>query len=140
MIDSFQGNYRFLSNFWPARVELGDVYYPTVEHDYQAAKTNDLSIRAAIRKNPNPANAKKLGRRLTIREDWDLFKIPVMRDLLAQKFAPQSDLAAALLATGEEMLVEGTTWGDTFWGICKGVGENQLGRLLMEQRDWLRSI
>jgi predicted NAD-dependent protein-ADP-ribosyltransferase YbiA (DUF1768 family) len=65
-------------------------------------------------------------------------KVDVMRDLIAQKFAVGSELADRLLATGDQELVEGNTWGDTFWGVCDGVGENWLGRLLMERRAALR--
>ena len=62
----------------------------------------------------------------------------VMRGLLARKFAPGTELAARLLATGDAQLVEGNTWGDRFWGVCRGQGRNQLGQLLMERRDQLR--
>jgi hypothetical protein len=61
-----------------------------------------------------------------------------MRELLARKFAPGSELAARLLTTGDAPLVEGTTWGGRFRGVCRGEGQNWLGRLLMEQRDRLR--
>ena len=47
-------------------------------------------------------------------------------------------LADWLLETGDEELVEGNTWSDTTWGVCNGVGENKLGRLLMIVRDMIK--
>jgi ribA/ribD-fused uncharacterized protein len=138
MIDRFDGTFRFLSNFWPARVFLDGEEYPTIEHAYQAAKTLDLEERPLVRLAATPGRAKRLGQRLTLREDWEAVKLVVMLDLLRQKFARHS-LTVALLATGEMELVEGNAWGDTFWGVDthKG-GANHLGRLLMQVRAELR--
>lgn len=134
-ITSFEdGPYRFLSNFWPSEVELDCVHYPTVEHAYQAAKTFDPYHREIVRGFLNPAHAKRAGRRFKCRPDWADVKVQVMRVLLRQKFGPRRALAAKLEATGDAELIEGNGWGDTFWGVCDGEGENHLGRLLMEIR------
>ena len=134
MINSFQGDYRFLSNFWPVRVQLDGATYTTVEHAYQAAKTLDDRERNTVRRALTPGEAKRAGRRVTKRADWEQVKIEVMRVLLQQKF--RSDyLHDKLQATRGHELVEGNTWGDTFWGVCRGVGENHLGKLLMQIRD-----
>lgn len=69
--------------------------------------------------------------------DWDGRKVAIMRGLLREKFAPGSELAARLLATHPRALVEGNDWGDRFWGVCRGQGENWLGRLLEQVRDEL---
>jgi ribA/ribD-fused uncharacterized protein len=138
VIDSFRGEYRWLSTNWPAQVELGGMRFPSVEHAYQAAKTTDARQRAQFLTG-SPGDAKRLGRRVTMRPDWEVVKVDVMRDLLRQKFARGSELAAKLIATGAQPLVEGNTWGDTFWGVCRGKGENNLGRLLMQVRDEVRS-
>ena len=132
-IESFQGKHRFLSNFWPARVKLDDVEYPTVENAYQAAKTLSgrhvfLSCRAG--------DAKRLGRGVTLRPDWEAVKVETMRGLLRQKFAAEP-LRSMLIETGDARLVEGNTWGDRFWGVCGGAGQNMLGHLLMSVRDEL---
>lgn len=138
-ITSFSGRYRWLSNFWPAPVLLfGSELYPTVEHAFQAAKTLDRAERDAIRTAPTPGTAKYLGRRCTLRADWESVKLSAMRHLLMQKFA-HPELHALLMSTGDAMLVEGNTWGDRFWGVCKGVGENHLGLMLMEIRASRRS-
>lgn len=137
MIVEFQGEHRWLSNFWPAPVLMDGTSYPSVEHAYQAAKTLDFAERRRIRECATPGEAKRAGRRVTVRSDWERAKVPIMRDLLRAKFV-HSDLRRCLLATGTEQLVEGNRWGDTFWGVCRDVGQNWLGRLLMEIREELR--
>lgn len=138
-IERFEGEHAFLSNFWPSRVKLdGMLYYPTVEHAYQAAKTENAAERRDVRMAFTPAQAKKLGQRVTLREHWnDGLKLEIMLDLLRQKFSFGSDLAGKLLNTGDEELIEGNTWRDTYWGVCQGVGENHLGKLLMKVRQEL---
>jgi ribA/ribD-fused uncharacterized protein len=133
-ITAFQGAHRFLSNFWPAPVVYDGSEYPSVEHAYQAAKTLDPAWREKIWTAIQPGAAKRLGKQVPMRADWEQVKVDVMRDLVFQKFAPGTALAAQLLATGDAMLIEGNTWGDRFWGVCGGSGENHLGRLLMEVR------
>jgi len=143
-IRGFRGPYRFLSNFWPVSVTFGGVTYPSVEYAFVAAKTLDPAGRAAVLKCATPGDAKRLGRSLTLRAGWDArpglepLKVEVMRALLAVKFWPGTPLARQLLATGTAPLIEENTWGDTFWGVCNGRGENTLGRLLMEQRTHLQ--
>lgn len=138
MITEFQGEYRFLSNFWPAVVELDGFKYPTVEHAYQAAKTLDVDVREAIRSAATPGVAKRAGQSAEVRTDWESVKIEVMYALLKQKFQ-RPDLRKKLLNTRDYMLIEGNTWGDRFWGVCKGTGENNLGKLLMQVRRELNS-
>ena len=138
-ITKFNGVYRFLSNFYPAEVLMRnyppyDPYvYPTVEHAYQAAKTLDLEERSLIYNCANAAGAKKLGRKLVLRNDWEQIKL----DLLLQKFS-KVDSKNKLLATGNTQLIEENDWKDTFWGVCKGIGDNHLGKLLMEIRGEIR--
>ena len=132
-ITSFHGEHRFLSNFWPAPVVLDGVTYPTVEHAYVAAKTTDLERRAEIAQVERPGEVKRIGRKLKLRDDWEAVKLSVMADLVRQKFA-HPELRRMLLDTGDANLVEGNTWGDTFWGVCRGQGKNHLGRILMEVR------
>ena len=65
IIDSFTGQYRFLSNFSPAQIRMRGMLYPTVEHAYQAAKTTDERERRVVRTAPTPAGAKRAGKRVT---------------------------------------------------------------------------
>lgn len=134
-INSFAGEYRFLSNFYPASVMFEGIIYPSVEHAYQAAKTLDLSQRDQIW-SMTAAKAKRFGRKVTLRPDWDEVKIDIMKELLVDKFQ-HPHLRDWLRATGTEELTEGNWWGDTFWGVCQGKGENMLGKLLMEVRQEL---
>lgn len=137
IINSFSGEYRFLSNFYPCSVELDGDVYTSVEHAYQAAKTFDIEERTVLR-TTGPANiVKKLGKRVTMRPDWDTVKVCVMANLVWQKFTNNTDLQAKLLSTGNKELVEGNWWHDTFWGVCNGVGENNLGKILMAVRNKL---
>lgn len=134
-ITRFVGQYRFLSNFYPAQVKLGDITFPTTEHAYQAAKTIDRKEREFIARLNSPGLAKSAGRNLKLRFDWEDIKIEVMRELLKQKFAKGTDLAFLLSQTGNAYLVEGNAWGDTFWGVFHGHGKNNLGLLLMQIRE-----
>ncbi len=134
MINSFNGEYKFLSNFYDSWViGVDGSNYPTVEHAYQAAKTSDLLSIHEIRHARTPAEAKRLGRLAPLKSDWEEIKIKVMGFLLMQKFQ-DGILQDQLIETGNQNLIEGNTWGDTFWGVCNGVGENHLGRLLMKVR------
>ena len=134
-ITSFQGEYRWLSNFWPAPVEYDGLIYPTVENAYQAAKT-DPDLRLPFVNCP-PEQAKRLGRKVPIRHGWENAKVNVMSTLLRKKFK-DGELASRLLRTEGDEIIEGNGWGDTFWGICQGKGENNLGKLLMKIRGELK--
>lgn len=136
-IDSFSGDFRWLSNFAEAPVMLDGWEYPTTEHAYQAAKTVDFNEREAVLACETPGRAKRMGRKITMRPDWDEVKEAVMLDLTRQKYT-LPEYRERLLATGNREIVEGNTWGDTFWGVCKGVGKNKLGRILMQVRDEIR--
>lgn len=138
-IESFSGNYRFLSNFFrpTANVILDGVEYSSVEHAYQAAKTTNTDDRKQFQFG-TPSEAKRMGRGLSLRSDWETVKESVMLDLLRQKFIG-TDLEVSLRATGDAELVEGNYWQDTYWGVCDGVGQNRLGVLLMQVRDELKA-
>ena len=141
MISSFQGPHRFLSNFWPSPVVYGGAEYATVEHAYQAAKTLVPAEREIVRTAPTAASAKRRGRGLRLRHDWEAVKLRVMEECVRLKFA-DPELRAMLLATGDEELVEGNAWGDDFWGCVQRGGTwrggNHLGKILMRVRGELR--
>lgn len=141
MIREFQGEFRFLSNFWPARVHLDGIVYRSVEHAYQAAKTQDEQLRAKIR-NMSPGQAKRFARGFAARPDWSVLKLSVMLSLVREKFACDLVLRAKLLETYRKKLQEGNLWHDRFWGIClcpqHGDGQNHLGRILEQVRAELQ--
>lgn len=145
-IVAFQGEHRYLSNFYSVRLQYEGCSYPSVEHAFQAAKSGDIKVRRAIAAAPSAALAKQMGRALVLRSGWEQpigGRVDVMRELLWLKFGGWIDLGERLLATDEAPLVEGTYWHDLYWGTCsclmhKGSGENMLGKLLVETRDRLR--
>ena len=139
-IRGFDGPYRFLSNFWACIVHMDGKDYRSLEHAYQAAKTLDEEERAWIRASSYAGIAKRKGRRVTIREDWDRIKRPIMFELVMDKFTRDESLKTKLLETGNALLVEDNTWGDTYWGKCNGEGKNHLGKILMRVRRELRQI
>lgn len=132
-ITSFSGKYEFLSNFYYSPVTYEGITYPTVEHAFQAAKTFDVTERRRISEMKTPGMAKRAGRRVLLRKDWEAVKFDIMKTLVTQKFEDEK-LKQLLLDTGDEELVEGNTWHDTCWGVCNGVGQNNLGKILMSVR------
>lgn len=136
-IDNFSGEYSFLSNFYYSPITYGHLTYPTSEHAFQAAKTEDKADELKIQKASTPGQAKKLGRKVTLIEDWERDKRRIMKSVLRRKFK-NLELSIRLKQTGDAELIEGNTWGDTYWGVCKGKGKNHLGKLLMDVRAELR--
>lgn len=137
MINQFRGDHAFLSNFYPSPLRYKGEPFLNSEAAYQAQK----AVHAKDRKdfyNLSGRDAKRLGRDVEMRDDWEKVKIQFMREILREKFTQSEELKAKLLATGDEPLEEGNTWGDMFWGKVNGVGGNWLGRLLMELRGNLK--
>lgn len=132
-VERFVGEYSFLSNFYLWPIDYEDAIYDSVENAYQAAKVLDVSERRKF-EHCKPADAKKMGRGVTLRPDWETLRLMVMEELLRKKFSDHS-MRRKLLATGEMELIEGNWWRDSFWGQYQGVGENHLGKLLMKIRE-----
>lgn len=135
-INDFAGEYKFLSNFYLYPVEWEGICYPASENAFQATKTLDEETRKTF-VSITPAKAKQKGRQLQLRDDWDAIKDDIMYQILVKKFSDPM-MAHRLLATAPAPLVEGNWWGDEYWGRCNGVGQNKLGRILMEIRDKLK--
>lgn len=137
-INGFRGEYSFLSNFYETPVSYLGVTYRNSEAAFQAQKEADPAARAEWA-GLGPAEAKRKGRRVTLRPDWDSVKDGVMEDVVRAKFLGSPDLAGKLLATGTAELVEENTWHDTYWGVdaATGKGRNQLGKTLMKIRTEL---
>ena len=140
MICSFRDEDFFLSNFYPVEIKLDGIVYPNAEAAFQAQKTLDVEERRKFSMLKNPVQAKRLGRKVKLRDDWEEVKLDIMTEIVSQKFLQHPHLIEMLLQTGDEKLVEGNKWGDRFWGVCKGKGENHLGKILMKIRDAYKSI
>ena len=137
MINRFAGKHSFLSNFYSCKICIDGITYPSAEHAFQAMKCLDREERVRISFLNTPQEAKKAGRRVDLRSDWEDVKVDIMKSIVQSKFS-DPELLNKLLDTGIEEIVEGNTWGDTFWGVYKGQGENMLGKILMEVRDEAR--
>lgn len=137
-ITRFDGHFKFLSNFYRADIFWHNLVASTAEHAFQAEKTEDSEWRKRILFAPTPALAKKLGKQAPRVPNWERIKLDVMKEVLQAKFSSPV-MRELLLSTKNSMLVEGNSWGDTFWGQCPvGTGENWLGKLLMQIREELR--
>ena len=139
-IDRFQGETRWLSNFEYALIVYEGISYPTNEHAFQATKTLDFDKRREIAKLSTPRDAKRAGRLLELRPDWEEVKLGIMFDINSRKFWFHEHLKEKLLLTGDAELIEGNSWGDTFWGVCNGIGRNELGKILMKIRSRMRAL
>ena len=137
-INSFTGEYRFLSNFWKCTIVYEGITYVSTEHAYQSAKTLDYHTRVTIAMLPTPSMAKRTGRAMLLRDDWLDVKETVMYELVRLKFFSDIGLAGLLLETGDAEIVGGNTWGDKFWGVYDGGGDNRLGNILARVRGELK--
>ena len=141
-ISRFVGQWSYLSNFCPCSVPLDGAWYPTVENAYQAAKTTDLLQREKFQ-HVRPGHAKRQGRKLALRPDWEAIKEHIMLELLQAKFGNEP-FRSMLRRTGNRPIQEGNNWHDLYWGVCDGscrhgphesTGKNRLGVLLMQIRE-----
>ena|ERR1035437_8914639 len=156
-VKGFFGPYRFLSNFWLAKVFLDDVEYSSVELAYQSAKWKPehreyfqtCSELEAIKYNvkeiiySTPESNVPIRANGTIEQnEWRANRLGIMTDLVTQKFDPKlnHENYKLLLDTGQMQLEEMNWWNDLYWGTNKeGEGKNNLGKLLMKVRDSLKS-
>lgn len=142
----FRGDYDFLSNFHPCELTVSDLPWPTAEHLFQACKTFDFTHQEHVRLAPTPGEAKKRGRAVAIRWDWEQVKDQTMKGIVTIKFPrdPANTMTMQLLTTGRRKLIEGNWWHDQYWGDCycdrpgrpncRTPGRNRLGVLLMRRR------
>jgi len=140
MINEFRSEFKWLSNFWLSPVVFDGLIFPSTENAFQAAKSFNRHTRKGFCL-ISPKEAKKLGRVIQLRGDWDDVKLDIMLEVNQNKFVKGGYLAEKLIATGNQQLIEGNTWGDIYWGvnIKTGVGANNLGRILMRIRKGLQN-
>ncbi len=126
----FRGEYYFLSNMYECPITYNGLTYKCVESAFQAQK--DLS-RSKDFINLNGFEAKRLGRKIHLRSDWEYVKLSIMKSLLQIKF---SDIVLLnKLKSINEPIIEENTWHDTYWGMCNRIGYNHLGILLEEIKN-----
>lgn len=136
MIMQFRGRYYFLSNFYPHKFVYDNVEYYNSEAAFQAQKCINEEDKLVLSNMESPGEAKKYGKTVALREGWEYVKNDIMYSVLMAKFSSDEELKRKLLCTGEEELVEGNTWGDSYWGydLEKNEGKNILGKILMQVR------
>lgn len=135
-IDSFRDADAWLSNFFKCPVIVDGITYPSAENAYQAHKFSETEERIKISL-MSPKESKNYPKNKAIRPDWDDVRLNVMYNIVYAKFSQNPALKNMLVNTSGIELIEGNTWGDTFWGVYKGKGENHLGKILMRVRDEL---
>lgn len=148
MINIFKDQHAFLSNFYILTypIRWRGINYKSSEHFFQAMKTLDPIERLNIANCQTAGATKKLGRKVSLRANWDDIKDSVMKIGLILKFSMNNKLAYLLLATENQTLIEGNYWHDNYWGNCtcpkctNKPGKNQLGLTLMHVRKTLRLI
>ena len=135
----FIGEYDFLSNMHPCPVHYGTETFPCVETAFQFQKSVETKDKERfVTKDAqwiDGYTAKKIGRQVKLREDWNDERIVVMYKLLEDKFYNNKKMRQLLKETGNIYIAEENDWGDTFWGVCNGKGSNILGKMLMEIRQ-----
>ncbi len=137
-IKGFFSDYRYLSNFFPAAVYYEGAQYPSSENAFMSAKTTDLKLREEFTI-ITAAQAKKLGRQITLREGWEEMKLDVMLEVCFSKFLRNKDLRKKLVETGNKYLEETNAWRDTYWGVDYQLGgSNHLGKILTKIRECLK--
>lgn len=137
MIKEFRGKYYFLSNFYDFPVKYKGIEYLNNEAAFQAQKVLDDRQKEYF-SHLKPSEAKRKGRRVKLRSDWEEIKDDIMYGIVLAKFTQDAKLMRMLLETGDEYLEEGNTWNDTYWGVCRGRGKNKLGKILMRVRNKIR--
>ncbi len=134
-INNLRGS--FLSNFYESSIELDGIVYRNAEAAYQAMKSSDSLVRVKFI-NLSGASAKALGKKIELRKDWNDIKLDIMYEIVKAKFIQNPTIAKLLIDTNDKVIIEGNNWGDIYWGICNGKGENNLGKILMKVREEIK--
>lgn len=150
MITEFRGEYRWLSNFYKLQYPImvyingGEYLFHTTENLYQGMKCkhDDDMIRCSVL---TAGESKAFGKIVELCEDWDEIRLDAMYEINRMKY-DQPFFKEKLLSTGEQVIVEGNTWHDNFFGNCSCekcndiIGFNHLGILIMKIRDEIKGI
>lgn len=154
-IRGFYGKYAFLSNmqFVETPIEYDGKKFHFVETAFQYAKhkylSTDMCIDVGLYKTDilrydlerDPYAAKKRAKDINpfLTDKWhDSIAYLAMQEFCAKKFLDYN-MRLLLLSTGSTPLIESNVWKDTFWGVYKGQGKNQLGGILIGVRASLKT-
>jgi hypothetical protein len=145
VIDEFKNYYEMFSNFYPVLIYYAERNFPSVEHAFVASKSDDPMVWYKVSQIPEDqaGKAKRFGKKIKLRKNWDIIKLSYMKRFLMQKFSYQR-FKELLLSTGDTILIEGNYWHDNYWGDCycpkcvNIIGQNQLGKMLMKVRNIIK--
>lgn len=140
MIKEFKNQYFFLSNFYEYPIYYNKLVFCNAEAAFQAQKVINKKDQYKFI-NLNASQARKLGKTVQLRKDWEEIKDNVMYEIVKRKFTINKELQQKLLETKEEELVEGNWWHDIYWGVDSktGIGQNKLGKILMKVREEVKN-
>ena len=140
MIKEFKNQYFFLSNFYECPIYYNKLVFCNAEAAFQAQKVIDEKEQYKFI-NLNASQARKLGKTIVLRKDWEEVKDNIMYEIVKRKFTVNKELQQKLIDTKDEELVEGNWWHDTYWGIDSktGIGKDKLGKILMKVREEVKS-
>jgi len=143
MIREFGGEFRWLSNFAPCTIHVGNEVFASVEHAYVSMKSVNPAWKSLCAdKEMTPGMVKRLSKDIILRPGWnDTMRLHIMEDLVRIKFSTEP-FREDLISTGTQNIQEGNRYNDTFFGVClkTGIGENHLGRIIMKIRDELNTM
>ena len=137
-IDSFTGYFDFMHNNFQTPVYYEGILYPSVTHAYHAARSTDERTRRAILNSETFQILGNIAIRIEDPPDWQEKKVKIMEQLLRDKFRRSKELQEKLRTTEHRELVmtyQEKKKNNLYWGVVKGKGQNQLGRILMRIRD-----
>ena len=134
MIKELRNEYYFLSNMYECPIVWKGVTFKSSETLFQMFKCKNIDDMSKFQK-LNGFQAKKLGRKIEMRPDWNEVRIKYMEFVLKLKFDQNLDLRERLMRTEGKIEENNNNWNDTFWGITNGKGENHLGKLLYKLRE-----
>lgn len=135
----FNNDYIWLSNFYNTPILWQGLGFLNVEAAYQASKCTNTNIAKQFQ-NMSGKDAKSFSKTINIRKDWNNIKFNVMSQLILQKFLTNENLKQQLIQTDNIYIEETNTWNDIYWGVCNGIGENNLGKILMATREYLKIL
>ena len=135
-IDKFKGDYDFLSNRFACPFVWQGLRYGNAEAAFQSSKCVDERERKVFC-NCSADKATLKGRAIVPPADWERERLGIMESVVAAKFEQNPILMKRLMETGNRLLINGNSKGETFWGVdlYSWRGENRLGKILMTIRD-----
>lgn len=143
-INSFTGDYAFLSPTFPCPVEYKNSLYPSFQHALEASKLSssaaDKAICLLIIQEPNIREVKRFVKHVDVGQ-WKEKCLAVAEDLMRDKFLRNKQLRKQLMSTDRRSLVYTNDHGDQFWGVseAESKGQNRLGRVLEAVRAEIAS-